>query len=122
MRTVVILLGAAAALAAAGCDATEWRPPAPSGVTYEYAAQGFTGKSVTAFGAAGGGSIGGGAFAFRERSGVAHGHVKDPFAESTPIDGVRFNEHLAGRGVRVTPDAATPAGAGAGAGKKAGEP
>jgi hypothetical protein len=76
------------------------------GVTYAYQDQGFVETKV----AAGVGRVGpvgyGFGFGFRDKSGVHGAAVKDPFQQSVPIDGIRFNEHLAGQGVPVAPMAA----------------
>lgn len=98
-----------------GCGGSErgWRPAPPAGVTYIYDFQGFKEKGTTAFGGVIGvaphtGIAYGGAFSFREGHEIRGDGWKDPFAESTPIDGVRFNEHLAGQGIPLTPRVAAP--------------
>lgn len=104
-------LASACALAApfvVGCGPTSsWNPPAPAGTTYFYDHQGFAEKRTTviAGGMGGpGGSIGyGGAFSFREGNDLHGPAVADPFAESAPIDGVRFNPHLGAQGIGLAP-------------------
>lgn len=105
---------AAAALSGCGPAVSTWSPPPPAGATYLYDHQGFSqqGTTVVAGAAAGGPmSMGfGGAGTTREVSGVTGENVPDPLGESQPIDGVRFNEHLEGRGERLLPSpAGTPA-------------
>ena len=95
---------AAIALSQVGCGATPWQPPPPHGQTYEYDFQGFRQSNVTVVGGGGPGYAYGGAFAFRDRDGVhLEAGGKDPFAQSAPIDGLRFNTHLAAQGARLTP-------------------
>ena len=106
--TVVVSLGL-------GCSSAQgWQPPPPAGTTYVYEYQGFKEKGTTAFGGAiglghGAGLLYGGAFSFREGRELQGEGWKDPFAESTPIDGIRFNEHLGPRGVPLGARIAAPA-------------
>lgn len=72
-------------------------------MTYEYDYQGFQSSGTTV---AGGTRYGfpayGAAFSFRNEKGV-HDEAggKDPFVQSAPIDGVRFNAHLGNQGAAV---------------------
>ena len=100
-------------LAALGCGGRHsWLPAAPYGTTYAYASQGFQSSDTTVVaGTAGGLPAYGAAFAFRTPQGVHWDeHAKSPFAQSAPIDGVRFNEHLQGQGARLLPTSGTAAG------------
>jgi hypothetical protein len=102
------LLAFALAVAAAACTPV-WNPPPPVGVTYAYRDQGFVETKVGAgFGRVGPVSYGAG-FGFRDRSSVNGAAVSDPFQQSVPIDGIRFNPHLAGQGVPVAPLTTSPA-------------
>jgi len=89
----------------AGCGAESWTPPAPAGVTWQYDHQGFTERKTHVVGGAVGGPYGGmaygGAFSFRHESELHAAGTADPFAESAPIDGLRFNEHLGEQGARL---------------------
>lgn len=110
------LASAVGAIAASqlGCGANPWQPPPPHGATYEYDWQGFRQSNTTVVAGGGPGYAYGGAFAFRERNGVKpDGEGKDPFAQSTPIDGLRFNDHLERQGARLLPTSAGPAAAAA---------
>ncbi len=91
------------------CGAESWTPPPPAGVTWQYDYQGFRERNTSVvagtFGSPGFGMAYGGAFSFRNQSEL-HGHeTADPFAESSPIDGIRFNEHLDGQGAALAPAA-----------------
>ncbi|MBI5537211.1 MAG: hypothetical protein HY898_31105 [Deltaproteobacteria bacterium] len=105
-----------APLAAAllGCGAESWTPPAPAGVTYQYDYQGFRERKTNVVAgtfagpAPGMGMAYGGAFSFRNDSELRGRGEADPFAESTPLDGVRFNEHLANQGRRLLPPGGAP--------------
>lgn len=105
------LLAPLVGLLAAGPGCSEsvgWRPPAPEGVTYVYDHQGFRQQERGGFGgvariAPGVGVAYGGAFNFRQGSELNGSMDKDPFAETTPIDGVHFNQHLGPRGAPVAP-------------------
>lgn len=102
----------------AGCGAESWTPPAPAGVTWQYDYQGFTERKTNVVAGAVGGPYGGmaygGAFSFRHESELHASATADPFAESAPIDGIRFNEHLGNQGTRLAPpqppQPAAPAG------------
>ena len=93
--------------AAVGCGAQSWAPPPPSGTTWRYDHQGFQDhNTVVVAGSLRGPAIGvayGGAFSFREQVGAGFRTGADPLAESTPIDGVKFNEHLSGQGRTLSP-------------------
>lgn len=99
--------------AALGCAVSEWQPPPPAGVTYRYDYQGYTERSTTVVAAGlagpGGGAAFGGAFDFRRARDLTGDAPADPFAESAPIDGIRFNDHLGPRGIRLSPSAPAPA-------------
>lgn len=106
---------AALAAGAAGCSggAQGWAPAPPAGTTYEYEYQGYKQKTTTGFGgvvpvAPHAGIAYGGAFAFREGRDLRGDGWKDPFAQSSPIDGVAFNPHLAGRGIPLAASVAAP--------------
>jgi len=83
-----------------------WQPAPPHGTTYVYDYQGFQSSDTTVVGGTSGGFPAyGAAFAFRSAKGVHEEEGgKDPFAQSAPIDGLRFNEHLQGQGARLTPN------------------
>jgi hypothetical protein len=91
--------------ASIGCGARPWQPPPPYGQTYAYDYQGFKASdTVVVAGGGGGGPAYAGVFAFRDRKGVhEEAGGKDPFTQSAPIDGYRFNTHLEGQGARLTP-------------------
>jgi len=102
-RVFVWALGAIGA-SQIGCGANPWQAPPPHGATYEYDWQGFRQSNTTVVAGGGPGYAYGGAFAFREANGVKEeGAGKDPFAQSAPIDGLRFNTHLGAQGARRTP-------------------
>lgn len=103
MRSSLLL--ALMTLPSLGCAAETWQPPAPAGITYQYDYQGFSQKTRGGYGGVGGNVALGGAFSFRKQSELHGKSGADPFAQSAPIDGVVFNEHLAGRGVRLAPSA-----------------
>jgi hypothetical protein len=91
-------------LSQVGCGATPWQPPPPYGTTYAYDYQGFQQSDTTVVAGSGTGGAYAGVFAFREKDGVhPEAGGKDPFAQSAPIDGLRFNDHLAGQGARLLP-------------------
>ena len=98
---------------AAGCGAESWAPPAPAGTTWQYEHQGFSEhRTNVVAGAFQAGPVGlayGGAFAFRNDSELHGAATADPFAESTPIDGIAFNEHLAGQGRKLLAGVLPPA-------------
>jgi len=109
----------AAGVSLLGCGAESWTPPPPAGVTWQYDYQGFRERKTNVMaGTVGGHGVGvgyGAAFSFRHQSELHGKQEADPFVESTPIDGVRFNEHLQNQGIRVEPAAsalgsALPAG------------
>lgn len=95
----------AIALSVIGCGASPWQPPPPYGQTYAYDYQGFkSSDTVVVAGGGGGGPSYAGVFAFRDRKGVhEEAGGKDPFTQSAPIDGYRFNTHLEGQGARLLP-------------------
>lgn len=87
------------------CGGQSWQPPPPRGMTYQYDYQGFQSADTTVVGGSRYGFPAyGAAFSFRDEKGV-HDEVggKDPFVQSAPIDGVRFNAHLGNQGARVKP-------------------
>jgi hypothetical protein len=96
-----------ALVAASGCAAESWTPPPPAGVTWRYDHLGFQDRSSTVVTGSMRGPaaalVYGGAFSFRDEIGTTARMAADPFAESAPIDGVRFNGHLAGQGARLAP-------------------
>jgi hypothetical protein len=102
-------------LALPGCnDAEGWKPAAPAGTTYLYEFQGFRQQQRGGFGgvvavAPRVGLAYGGAFNFREARDLQGEAVRDPFAESSPIDGVQFNAHLGPRGIPLAARVAPPA-------------
>lgn len=82
-----------------------WAPPAPQGAAYRYDEQGPQTRHAAAFATFGRGGAGLFVFDVAHR-GEAEGNessTKDPFAQSTPIDGVTFNAHLAGQGAPIDP-------------------
>lgn len=83
-----------------------WQPQPPHGTTYQYDYQGFVTSDTTVVGGTSHGFPAyGAAFAFRRAPGVHEEEGgKDPFQQSAPIDGLRFNEHLQGQGARLTPN------------------
>jgi len=99
--------------AASGCGPESWAPPSPAGSTWRYDHQGFADRSATVVTGSFRGPMGAaayvGAFSFREEMGASWRAGVDPFAESTPIDGIRFNQHLAGQGRILQPSVAAPA-------------
>jgi hypothetical protein len=102
-----LLCAAAFVLPAAlgGCGAESWTPPAPSGTTWQYEHQGFREHrtNVVAGGVRGPVGLGyGAAFGFRNDSELYGRAEADPFAESSPIDGMKFNEHLAAQGRKLS--------------------
>lgn len=108
-RYLAVSLPALAFLAS--CGAESWTPPAPAGVTWQYDHQGFTERKTNVVAGAIGGPYGGmaygGAFSFRHESELHAAGAADPFAESSPIDGIRFNEHLGNQGMRLVPPQAS---------------
>jgi hypothetical protein len=99
--------------AAAGCSPESWAPPTPAGSTWRYDHQGFNDRSATvvtgSFRGPAGAAAYVGAFAFRDQTGASWSAGADPFAESKPIDGIRFNQHLAGQGRKLSPSGEAPA-------------
>ncbi len=92
-----------------GCGANPWEPATPHGDTWEYDYQGFRSSGTTVI--AGSGPAGGyaAAFSFRDAREVhPEAGGKDPFAQSEPIDGLRFNAHLERQGARLTPGSGSP--------------
>jgi hypothetical protein len=86
-----------------GCAHHPWEPPPPTGFTYEYEYQGFAQKNRGGYGGTNPAFAIGGGFSVHGRREVHGERGADPFAQATPIDGLTFNEHLAGRGIVVTP-------------------
>lgn len=88
-----------------GCESEAWRPRAPSGITYEYDYQGYQERNTTVVAGTMSGPVGGAAygaaFSFRNQSELRGNAENDPFAESAPIDAVRFNSHLGNQGIPV---------------------
>lgn len=90
--------------ALAGCGANAWEPATPRGETWEYDYQGFRSSGTTVVAGSGPGLGYGAAFSFRDAREVhPEAGGKDPFAQSEPIDGLRFNAHLERQGTRLTP-------------------
>jgi hypothetical protein len=92
-----------------GCGANPWEPAVPRGETWEYDYQGFRASNTTVV--AGSGPVGGYAvgFSFRDAREVhPEKGGKDPFEQSTPIDGYHFNAHLETQGARLSPSAIVP--------------
>jgi hypothetical protein len=107
-RCSLLLCSLAGALPA--CTPPSWAPPAPRGTTWEYDHQGFRASGTTVI--AGGGPHGAyaGVFHFRETAGVKlEDSGKDPFAQATQIDGMKFNTHLGPQGQPLTPGGLTGA-------------
>lgn len=108
MLTRLLLLGCVGLLGWGCNDAEGWRPPAPAGVTYTYDYQGFQQKERGGFGGVVAvtpvvGVAYGGAFNFRQGSELGGNDFKEPFAQSTPINGVQFNQHLGSFGKPLAP-------------------
>lgn len=114
-RTPWLGFAVVAAALSLGCASAQGvQPLPPSGVTYVYDFQGFKEQGTTAFGgvvpiAPHAGVAYGGAFSFREGREIRGEGFSDPLAEATPIDGVRFNTHLEGRGAPLAPRVAASA-------------
>jgi len=92
------------------CATSHFTPPPPQGQTYEYDYQGFRSSDTTVVaGTSKYGPSYAGVFAFRDRKDV---HLekggKNPFEQSAPIDGIQFNAHLPGQGVRLAPAPGVP--------------
>lgn len=103
-------MGAVCSSGLVACGGHPWQPQPPVGTTYQYDFQGFrSSDTVVVGGTQGGFPAYGAAFAFRDAKGV-HEEMggKDPFSQSAPIDGLRFNGHLEGQGARLTPGGAPP--------------
>jgi hypothetical protein len=115
IRTAAGLALASTVIACGGRQS--WQPPPPHGTTYVYDYQGFQSSDTTVVaGTAGGAPAYGAAFAFRDAKGVHEEEGgKDPFSQSAPIDGLRFNQHLEGQGARLTPKSGKQAPVGAAA-------
>jgi hypothetical protein len=97
--TVVLFGLVGCAVPACGGSAKGWSPAPPAGTTYLYQYQGFKERSTVGFGGAiPGALVYGGAFSFREGRELRGDPFRDPFAESVPINGISFNEHLGPRG------------------------
>ncbi|MBL8715858.1 MAG: hypothetical protein JNL79_07670 [Myxococcales bacterium] len=104
-RSILFSLGALVA-----CTPPSWAPPAPRGTTWEYDHQGFRASGTTVIAGGGPGGSYAGAFHFREANGVKlEESGKDPFAQATPIDGLKFNTHLGQQGTPLGPNGAVVA-------------
>jgi hypothetical protein len=111
MRVLLFVVGTVASSGLVACGGGHaWQPQPPVGTTYQYDFQGFrSSDTVVVGGTYGGFPAYGAAFAFRDAKGVhAEAGGKDPFSQSAPIDGLRFNDHLEGQGARLTPGGAPP--------------
>ncbi|MGZ3416957.1 MAG: hypothetical protein ACXVEF_05290 [Polyangiales bacterium] len=110
MRVLLLLSGVLASTGLACGGNQGWQPQPPVGTTYEYDFQGYrSSDTVVVGGTAGGFPAYGAAFAFRDAKGVhEEAGGKDPFSQSAPIDGLRFNGHLEGQGARLLPGGAPP--------------
>ncbi len=88
-----------------GCGGQPWQPMPPRGMTYAYDYQGYQSADTTVVGGSRYGFPAYGmAFSFRDEKGVHDESAgKDPFVQSAPIDGIRFNAHLQNQGARVKP-------------------
>ena len=78
-------------------------------MTWAYDHQGFRASGTTVVAGAGayGGSYGG-VFHFREVNGVKLDEAgKDPFAQTVPITGMKFNTHLGAQGLPLGASSAT---------------
>ena len=91
--------------ASVACGGQPWQPAPPRGTTYEYDYQGYRSSDTTVVGGSRYGFPAyGAAFSFRDFKDVhEEAGGKDPFVQSAPIDGVRFNTHLQGQGTKLTP-------------------
>jgi hypothetical protein len=101
----LLLLGLTCSLLA--CGGQPWQPNPPRGTTYQYDYQGYRSSDTTVVGGTYGGFPAYGfAFAFRDLKDVHEENGgKDPFVQSAPIDGIRFNAHLQSQGARLAPGA-----------------
>jgi len=90
------------------CGGRSWQPMPPHGSTYAYDYQGYRSSDTTVVGGTRGGFPAyGAAFAFRDYKDVHEEEAgKDPFVQSAPIDGIRFNAHLQGQGAKLGAGAA----------------
>src|SRR5262245_45148277 len=95
-RSVAVFTLSAIAFSHLSCGGHPWQPAPPSGQTYQYDYQGFRSSDTTVVaGASKFGPAYAGVFAFREAKEVhPEAGGKDPFTQSAPIDGYRFNTHL----------------------------
>jgi hypothetical protein len=103
---ITVALAPALAFGSIGCAHHPWEPPPPSGYTYQYEYQGFAQKTRGGYGGTSPAFAVGGGFSVHGRHEVHGARGADPFAQATPIDGLTFNDHLAGRGIVLTPEAA----------------
>lgn len=112
MSRSLMLLTALASIACGGPQ--PWQPVPPHGMTYEYDYQGYRSSDTTVVGGSRYGFPAyGAAFAFRDYKDVHEENAgKDPFVQSAPIDGVRFNLHLQGQGTKLAPGAGATGGGG----------
>ncbi len=110
MRVIITTRFSVLALCVSGCAISTFVPAPPQGATYQYDYQGFRSSDTTVVaGASKYGPAYAGVFAFRDRVDVhPEKGGKEPFAQSTPIDGYRFNTHLQNQGVRLVPPGAVP--------------
>jgi hypothetical protein len=100
----LVLVAVLAPCGLVGCGANAWEPASPRGETYEYDYQGFRSSGTTVVAGSGPAGGYGAAFSFRDAREVhPEAGGKDPFAQSEPIDGLRFNAHLERQGARLTP-------------------
>ena len=108
-RALALTAGAIGLSQVLACGANNWQPPPPYGQTYQYDYQGFKSSDTTVVAGGGSGGSYAGVFAFRDAKGVhLEAGGKDPFAQATPIDGLRFNQHLQGQGARLSPSSGGP--------------
>jgi hypothetical protein len=99
---LTLLLVCGGLWAAAGCVHPHWDPPAPSGRTWQYDAQGAL-RETRSFGA--GRTLGGGSYGYffgGKGAEVPPGTDPDQFWKQQSVGSLKFNQHLAGQGERVT--------------------
>ncbi len=99
----LLLATSALSLSATGCGGDQgWSPPPPQGPTYAFQYQGFKASGTMGLGMSvetptfGIGYYS--AFEFNDSHELQGQRGTDPLTESTPLDGVRFNQHLGPRG------------------------